>query len=522
MSLTNMKTLMTALLLFLVIAQCNTASAQISQMRLWSPVRSDQFGGNGRLREGMFGEISYNYWLITKGRDRTVGWVSPTGTQNEYFNGTSFQPRINNMTTGALENSFTGGATLRFGNMIKHHGWELKTTLMQPQKSSYQGIGGSMDINDDAVLYVTPMLGHQTWYYDPLNGPNSRFSNIGMPGAGLPPNIQSGFLWGWFLIGNAAAGESTPDNEPMYAYALAPLPLTFDRYKLESKVEHWDVEANYIFRTHATRIGFFEFTGGVRYMQLDDNLAFTGWGLPWRGNVRIEIIDPTPTYGGDTGGTTNEDTVDATEFYLKQGVLPGTNRDYTYTGTIQGAGTVLADSKWNFKAENHLVGPQVGIRYIKKCTGRWSIIADTKFMAGFNTQNIKSEGVIGSRTAGYDPEALTLVGNNDSDDAIIRGAGQVPWVPVGLSQTGMEFRHTKTRTEFSPVIDFSLKANWQFTDAIGISAGYQGMFLDNTARSTLINNYQIDNNGNIFGINDNVNQSTWIHGISAELKFNRF
>jgi len=515
-----MKTLMTALLLLAVMAQWNTASAQVDQMRLWSPPRSNQFGGYDRLREGMFGGIDYNYWTITKGRDTTIGWVSPTG-QQLYYNGSAFLPRTNTMSTSSLGNNFTGGVTLRLGNVIKHHGWEIKSTLMQPQKDSYLGRAGSMDISEDpqsSSVYSPIMRGYQSWYWD--GNAFNRFTPIETQGIGLPQNIPSGYLWGWHVIGEWAGGFANPDND-MSAYALAPLPITFDRYKLDSKISHWDVEANYIFRAHATRVGFFEFTGGVRYMQLDDTLTFSGWGLPWRGNVRIETDG---AYSGENTPGTSEDTtlanVDITEYYLTNGTLPGDPRNYIYAGNIQGAGTVLADSVWDFKAQNHLVGPQVGIRYIKKCSGRWSLIADTKFFAGFNTQNIKSEGIMGSPTGTLDIDALGRIVLNNDD--VIVNTGTIPWVPIGTMQNPGTFRHSQTRTAFSPGIDFGLKANWQFTDAIAFNVGYQGMYLDKTARASLINNYQIADDGVIFGINDKVTQSTWMHGVSAGLTINRF
>ena len=534
MSLT-MKTLMTALLLLLVIAQWNTASAQVSQMRLFSPVRSDQFGGNGRLREGMFGEVSYNYWLITKGRNQTIGWVADDpGKQNLYFSGTAFMPRTNTISTSALGNTFTDGTTLRIGNMVKHHGWEIKTTLMKPQTDTYMGRSGSMDIKDDpysTTVYVPPQQAFQAWVF--TGNPDQKFDYINSLGEGSQPNIPIGYLWGWNFLGANAGGF--PAND-LCCYGLAPLPITFDRYKLESKISHWDVEANYIFRAHATRVGFFEFTGGVRYMQLDDKLTFSGWGMPWRGDVRIE---PDGAYGGDnipgggtttggTGGTGGTGTTtivnyDITEYYLENGSLPGLDRNYMYTGNIRGAGTVLADSRWNFEAQNHLVGPQAGIRYIRKCSGRWSLIADTKFFAGFNTQNIKSNGTLGERPAGTYIENMgrIAVGTSAEED-IFSGPGNLPWVPIGTLQNPGTFRHSQTRTAFSPGIDFGLKAKWQFTDAIAFSAGYQGMYLDKTARASLINSYEIDMNNNIFGINDNVNQSTWMHGVSLEVSLNRF
>ena len=498
-----MKTIMTALLLLLVIAQWNTASAQISQGRLWSPPSSNQFGGYARLHEGVFGDVTYNYWLITQGKSQTIGHVNP-GLQSAYYDGNAFKTRLNTMSSGSLGNTFSSGTTLRFGNMIKHHGWELKTTIMEPNRSVYQGKYGSMDISDDATIYVLPTVEAQYLYY--TGSTVTPFLPYKVPDGHV---INSGYLWSWFPTGAVTGGD--PDAS---AYTLAPLPLTFDRYKLESRISHWDVEANYIFRAHATRIGFFEFTGGVRYMQLDDTLTFKGWGMPWGGTVRI---DANGSYNGDNlpVSPVEDVEIDLTEYYLDNFDMPGLYRNYAYSGTPQGVGTALADSKWDFKAENHLVGPQVGIRYIKKCSGRWSLIADSKFFAGFNTQNIKSDGIMGSPTAEMDP---TFTGV----DAIMADSGIIPWIPVGTMQNPGTFHHSETRTAFSPGVDFSLKANWQFTDAIAFNAGYQGMYLDRTARSSLINDYRISDDGTIFGINGNVNQSTWMHGVSFGLTINRF
>ncbi|MCL2349436.1 MAG: BBP7 family outer membrane beta-barrel protein [Planctomycetaceae bacterium] len=496
-------------------------------MRLWSPVRSDQFGGNSRLREGVWGEINYNYWLITKGKKATIGYVDPDGNQNYCYNGTSLQFRTNNMDTSRIGSDFGSGVTLRIGNQVAHNGWELKTTIMQAQTDTYQGTNGEMDILDGTSVYVVPIQTYGAWYF--TGDPNRRFDYKMGTGIGREPNIPASYLWGWFYDTSAAGGDPLIMAPDMMLYALAPLPLTFDRYKIESKINHWDVEANYIYRTHATRRGdFFEFTGGVRYMELDDQLNFAGWGMPWRGEVRINTVDPTPAGGTTTttgGTTTNTNTtgttaVDVTDFYLQQGILPGTNRDYQYTGTsVQGVGTALADSKWNFEAQNHMVGPQAGIRYIRK-NGRWAFIADTKFFAAFNTQNLKSRGVMASRTAGYTPETLTMP-NPGANDEFIRQQGVTPWVPVGFMSSGKEFNHTKTRTDFSPGIDFSLKANWQFTDAISFNAGYQGMWIDNTARASMVNEYSMTNES-IFGINDKVTQATYIHGVTVGVEINRF
>ena len=461
MSLT-MKTIMTALLLLLVIAQWNTASAQVTQGSLFSPPRSDQFGGYGRLRDGMFGEISYNYWMISKGKNQTVGWVADDPSlQNPYYTSIGlFQTRTNTMSTNSLSQGFHGGTTLRIGNMVKHHGWEIKSTIMQSQRDWYEGRNGSMDIKGDTVgnvrVSVVPTNPtNQIYVYDPT------LHDL-VPFTGVPlPYMEAGYFWGWTEFG------------PGVGHELAPMAITFEKYTLDSKISHWDVEANYIFRAHATRIGFFEFTGGVRYMQLDDSLSFNGW-IPWR-------TTSSTTTGTGTGTGTGDD--DATTTILDP-----------------------PNSVWDIKAQNHIVGPQAGIRYIKKCSGRWSLIADTKFFAGFNTQNLKSEGEMGIRTLTYDPDT----------------PGIPMGVPVGFAHNPGAFKHSETRNTFSPGIDFSLKANWRFTDSIAFNVGYQGIYLDRTARASLVNNYQVDYFGNLFGINEKVNQATWMHGVSFEVSINRF
>ncbi|MDR1492338.1 MAG: hypothetical protein LBT05_06430 [Planctomycetaceae bacterium] len=456
-------------------------------MRLWAPVRSDQFGGNARLREGMWGEISYNYMLITKGKNTTIGWVAPGGLQSDYFTGSAFSTRTNNMTTGSLGNNFNSGATLRIGNIRGHHGWEIASTIMQSQKDSYEGVNGSMDISDGTTKkYVSPPNAQSAWFFS--GNPQLPFTQT-TPGK----SMQGNFLWGWYQIAPyQTGGILLLGNEDNEGYAIAPLPLFFDRYKINSKTSHWDIQANYVFRSHATRVGFFEFSGGVRYLELDDKIGFTGWGDMWN-----SYVENTESSSSGSTDTDNDNNIEVSPYSLK------------------------SDTQWNFTADNHIIGPQAGIRWIRKNSGRWSLTADTKFFAGFNTQNVRSRGNFGAST-------FNVTENNESGSGGTGGTGTgnnnttiVTGVPLGLLNGAKEFHHRRILTDFSPGIDFSLKASWQFTDAIALQAGYQGMWIDNTARASRVNNYMIDHYGNIFGINDEVTQSTWIHGVNAGIVINR-
>ncbi|MDR1958035.1 MAG: hypothetical protein LBQ54_03160 [Planctomycetaceae bacterium] len=522
MSLIYMKKFLSALLLLLVIAYCSTASAQLSEGRLWSPVASDQFGGGSRLRSGFWGEIDYNYWLITQGKRTVIGDTSKIlGTP--YWLGGSNHYRINTMGTNQLSQDFHGGTTIRFGNQLGHHGWELKTTIMSSQSSSFTGQFGEMDINDptgNKMAYPFIVTGD-----DESTGPSYGYYYSGS-GTTAPQEMVTdqgyhvGSLWGWV----ETAGSTGND------FALTPLPITFDHYKIESKLSHWDVEANYIFRMHPTRIGFFEFTGGVRYMQLDDNLTFKGWGRPYSGLLENVLSSTNTSNTNSTDNTNNtNNTTDVT-------LLGGDEMSRTYyTGTAAGVGNILANSDWAFGAQNHIVGPQIGARYIRK-VGRWSLICDTKFFAGFNAQRVTSRGTIATKgatrgTAGTGGETSGSTDSTDSttsvQDSYSFAEGDTlsnlyPWTPLAYMDNAGYFNHANNLTEFTPGIDFRLMANWQLTDAIGITAGYQGMYLDKTARASLVNDYTIDLNGKVFGINENVNDQTWMHGFTLGVTMNRF
>ena len=47
------------------------------------------------------------------------------------------------------------------------------------------------------------------------------------------------------------------------------------------------------------------------------------------------------------------------------------------------------------------------------------------------------------------------------------------------------------------------------------------MYLDKMARASLVNEYQINYEGKIFGIRDKVTQATWMHGVTVGAELNR-
>ena len=59
--------------LCLALATASTASAQVSQMRLFSPFPDDQFGGGIYEHEGMYGSISAGVMSLSQPSDQVVG-----------------------------------------------------------------------------------------------------------------------------------------------------------------------------------------------------------------------------------------------------------------------------------------------------------------------------------------------------------------------------------------------------------------------------------------------------------------
>ncbi len=65
-----------------------------------------------------------------------------------------------------------------------------------------------------------------------------------------------------------------------------------------------------------------------------------------------------------------------------------------FTGENNGTTTVpsfLGGSYWDTQAANHVIGPQIGLRWFRK-QGRWTFNTEGRFFAGVNCQSIYATG----------------------------------------------------------------------------------------------------------------------------------
>ncbi len=242
------------------------------------------------------------------------------------------------------------------------------------------------------------------------------------------------------------------------------LPIFFDEVEIRNSVEHWSVELMAIHRFRQNHNGgFFEVFAGVRYMEFDDF-----FGVDARGEG--EVI-------GEGDGEEPEEPEEPEPELLDP----------------EQVGAILADSIWNTTAENHLIGPQIGMRWFRQ-RGRWVFSTEGRYMAGFNFQNIFQQGALGTE--------LTPPG----------GLGE----PLLMAPTS--FNHAEHPEEYSNVAELKAELWYQCTRAVSFRVGWSGLWMDGIGRASNLINYEVPNMGLRTQFNQ---QDVFVHGLNFGIIFNR-
>jgi hypothetical protein len=248
------------------------------------------------------------------------------------------------------------------------------------------------------------------------------------------------------LQGNVNANTSQPA-------IIQNLPVTFYNLSLFESINTWGVEVNYLHRFRTCHLGgTFEMFVGPRYFEFNDNFnVVTG-----SGPAGIEV----PSF--------------------------------------------LAGSFWNTSAENHVVGPQVGLRWFKK-QGRWMFSTEGRFLAGINYQNLSQQVSMGPN---LNPNA-SPGGTNTTPPP-------TPFQPLTMAPTTAT--HVVYEREFTPALELRVEARYQLTRAISLHAGWTGWWMDNIARASSVIDYTVP----AMGINASENRETlFINGVTVGLDINR-
>jgi hypothetical protein len=283
------------------------------------------------------------------------------------------------------------------------------------------------------------------------------------------------------LQGNVNNDATTaPPNTPA---VFRDLPLVFNNVLVENEVKTWGVEANYLHR-FLTRHdgGTFEMFLGARYYEFNDRFTVQ------------TSVDPNsqnqPALVGDVG--TGLTTVNA------------------------GVPSFLGGSSWNTIANNHVVGPQLGLRWFVK-RGRWTFSTEGRFMAGLNCQNIEQEVDIGPRL-NPGPKTVVTVQPLPAPNGPIYSYDYVykPFQPRVMSHTTAT--HTEYAREWAPLYELRVEGRYQLTRCLQFHAGWTGMWMDGIAQASSMINYTVPS----MGINmENNREGVFVNGLTLGFDVNR-
>lgn len=252
-----------------------------------------------------------------------------------------------------------------------------------------------------------------------------------------------------------------PDTNENPPYWLDDLPVKFDDLEARYKVTTWSTELSYMYRSHPFQSGgILELFLGARYMEIDDRF-----------------------------------TVDARNRRPDGEEDPPENIPYG-----------LGDSWWDNRVENHLVGPQIGMRWFRK-SNRWTWSTEARFFSGFNQQSIKQRGLLGEHLNGQGVIEAIL----DDDELGVLKISNMEASPVS---------HDRRFHEWSPTAELRVDMKYQLTRSVSTGVGWTGIWVDGIARAPNMIDYVLEQNSTM-GINGDNREDFFLHGFSFRVELNR-
>ncbi|GHT36076.1 hypothetical protein FACS189427_06980 [Planctomycetales bacterium] len=490
-------------------------------MRLWKPYQPEQFGGQRRDADGFFFGIEGILWKVDGPKGIPAGYRNPDGTtatRSVYTNGQTITQH-SSLNTNQLENDFSLGTRIEFGNIRGHHGW-MMTGYGFENGSSYEQRNGSIVLHDPEVVNAYAV----TWGSGSLDyvwQPDGTFRTVpvNQPAHGLVPtktliDQKVGYLWGWHLVTWA---------DPWTEGFLAPVPLNFDRAVIRNTTKIRDIELMYVYRSHPFKWGGMNLYAGARHWNFDDRFSFEGLGNIEAYEEYKDMLMDEISSNDSSSGSNNNNSNDSSGDYRY--ILGDVNLNEL------GPLSILADTEIVGRANNRITGPQFGVKLTRR-NSRWTFGAEGRFTAGINMQSQRIYGTLGSHF--IDPSQVPPYseGGNTSDSGSssatgsmgtteqLRSSGVSPFIPLGLLRNTQSFNIKKNETVFSPVVELRLTAKWQWTDNVGVQCGFNSTIADNIARGSDIIDYSISDDGQLFGFRKS-KEAVIVYGFTFGLNMSR-
>lgn len=403
-------------------------------------------------QEGFFFTFEKLSWSV-QGEHNTIGNPDAVVFFPDVLPGVDSPRVFNGLTDSAPEATFGWGERYEFGYVNDHHGWAV-SVLDGPDVTDSEVYGFIDEIfedplNDDAtvVLHPHPSAGNVVILFEAV------------------PELLTGFLF----VDSDGDGETDlqvdVNQDGVLTLEDSIVFLTsFDRVTARNHTELDGVEVMKTYRFKPTHRGsVVEFSFGARYLRVHDQFRVDAHG----------------------------------------GILNDLNLP------LDGAAPVDdRTSFWDTTIDNHIVGPQVALRWSKR-RGRFTYSAGGRFTFGYNVQDHDQVGQIGT-ALDYGQEG-TIIQAVPPAGAGIGYDGQ----PMLMSNTAI--RHGKQEQDFSPLVEFRTEVNYHLTQDFALKLGFNATFMDNIRRASPSVAYVLPN----MGFRDAGTQEFFTAGVNFGAEFNR-
>jgi len=166
---------------------------------------------------------------------------------------------------------------------------------------------------------------------------------------------------------------------------------------------------------------------------------------------------------------------------------------------VSTTGGILDESFWNTLADNHVVGPQIAMKWYKR-SERWTLSAEGRFLAGFNSQSLSQRGEIGSNI-----------------DPLTAGTALRPANTPAFFEP-VSFNNVWSTTEWAPSTDLRVNVNYHLTRDVSLKVGWTGMYSWGIARASNAVEYTLPT----LGIRrDNNRESFLTNAVTFGFEWNR-
>jgi hypothetical protein len=172
-------------------------------------------------------------------------------------------------------------------------------------------------------------------------------------------------------------------------------------------------------------------------------------------------------------------------------------------------GGILDQTIWSARAQNNLIGPQLGGRWFNQ-RGRWITSFEARLFPAANFQAVHEKAQIGT----FVQQNLIAQAGATTGGTI----GTLQPFPVNLVNS---FGNTNQSfaTRFSPAGEIRAQVSYQITSAVALKIGYTGMAVGNITRGS----NRIDYSGVqlISILPGGTHQSLFVNGVNMGVEWNR-